>query len=53
MPRVSSVKESWIIDLAASPSIVYTRYIGASGATSRIRARTSGAMASARAVLIT
>ena len=48
MPSVSSVKESWIIDRSASSSIVYTRYIGASGATSRTSARTSGAMTSAR-----
>ena len=33
--------------------MVNTRYIGASGATSRTRARTSGAMTSARAVFTT
>ena len=53
MPRVSSAKESWIIERAARSAIVYARYIGASGATWRTRARTSGAIVSARAVLIT
>ena len=38
---------------AASPSSVYTRYIGAPGATSCTSSRTSGAIVSARAVLTT
>ena len=43
MPSVSSVKESWII--AARPPLHRVHaYIGASGATWRTSARTSGAM---------
>ena len=53
IPSVSMVNESSTIESAARPAMVKTRYIGALGATSRTSARTSGAISSARVVLIT
>src|SRR5205823_4337020 len=47
-PSVSIVKESWIIDRRDRNSIVYSRYTGASGATSRTMLRTSPLSISAR-----
>ena len=44
IPSVSIVKERRAMECAAGSSIVYVRYIGASGATSRTRARIWGAI---------
>ena len=52
-PSVSIVNDRSVIESPASPAIVKTRYIGARGAISRTIARTSGAIVSARGVLMT
>jgi len=49
MPGMSIVKRRLAIVRSASSSIVKTRYIGESGVTSRMIARTPGASRSARA----
>ena len=53
MPSVNKENDNCAMESFAKPARVKTRYIGASGATSRTSARTSGAMVAARAVLIT
>ena len=52
-PSVSIVNDNGSIDSRANVSMVWTRYIGAIGATSRIISRISGAMRSARALFTT
>ena len=51
--RVSIVNDNGAIESRARPAMVKTRYIGASGATSRTSARISGPIVSARGVFTT